>query len=290
MNNHYLEHYQALEIQPGCSFKDLRYAYRRLVKEWHPDHFIGGRENSDPEYAESKIKDINKAFRSLSDYYKKNGCLPIGPEEAADLNNRSAFLWPENRQSKHRRPSQGKKASTFSISLRLMIAGAILGVGYVTWKTQIQEQNAPANLATPANSVPAEQYQLGSRQSRKPEEHFTVGSTLGDVIAIQGPPTSIEGNVWHYGQSKVYMEKGVVTKWENDSDSPLKAFLVPTTHNPSVKLFTIGSSKQEVRAVQGSPLMENENLWEYRISRIYFKDQKVLGWYDSPLDPLKIHK
>ena len=113
---------------------------------------------------------------------------------------------------------------------------------------------------------------------------------LGDVIAIQGAPTSIEGDVWHYGQSKVYMENGAVTKWENDSDSPLKAHIMPTSRNPSAKQFSIGSSKQEVRAVQGAPLMENENLWEYRISRIYFKDQKVSGWYDSPLDPLKIHK
>ena len=156
MINHYLQHYQALEIQPGCSFEDLRYAYRRLVKEWHPDHFTGGRENSDPGYAESKIKDINKAFGSLSDYYKKNGCLPISPEEAADLNNGSASFWPDNRQSKDRHPSHGKKASTFSVSLRLMIAGAILGIGYVAWKTQMQEQNASANLATPVNSAPTE--------------------------------------------------------------------------------------------------------------------------------------
>mgnify|MGYP001579240134 FL=1 len=290
MNNHYLQHYQVLEIQPGCSFEDLRYAYRRLVKEWHPDHFTGGRENSDPGYAESKIKDINKAFRSLSDYYKKNGCLPISPEEAADLNKGSAFLWMDNRQSKDRRPAQGKKASTFSVSLRLMIVGAVLGIGYVAWKTHMQEQIGPSNQAAPANSVPTEQYQLGSRQSRETEEHFTVGSTLGDVIAIQGAPTSIEGDVWLYGQSKVYMEKGAVTKWENDSESPLKAYIIPTSRNPSVKQFSLGSSKQEVRAVQGAPLMENENLWEYRISRIYFKDQKVSGWYDSPLDPLKIHK
>lgn len=288
MNNPYLQHYQALEIQPGCSFEDLRYAYRRLVKEWHPDHF--GHENRNLGHAESKIKDINKAFRSLSDYYKENGCLPISPEEATDLNNSSAFLRPDNRQAKDRRPSHGKKASTFSVSLRLMIVGAVLGVGYVAWKTQAQEQNAPANLATPVNSVPTDQYQLGSRQSRETEEHFTVGSTLGDVIAVQGAPTSIEGDVWHYGQSKVYMEKGAVAKWENDSDSPLKAYIMPTSRNPSVKQFSIGSSKQEVRAVQGAPLTENENMWEYRISRIYFKNQKVSGWYDSPLDPLKIHK
>jgi hypothetical protein len=290
MNNYYLQYYQALEIQPGCSFKDLRYAYRRLVKEWHPDHFAEAHENRDPEYVERKIKDINQSFRSLSDYYKKNGCLPFSPEEAADLNKGGASLWLDNKQSRGRQPSQDKKASTFSISLRLMIAGAILGIGYVTWKTLTQEQNAPLNLATPAKSVPKKQSQLGSRQSRETEENFTIGSTVGEVIAAQGAPTSTEGDVWHYGQSKVYIEKGAVTKWENNSDFPLKVYIMPTSRNQPVKQFTIGSSKQEVRALQGSPLMEEENLWTYRMSRIYFKDQKVSGWYDSPLDPLKIQK
>ncbi len=291
MNDHYLQHYRILGVQPGCSFRDLKYAYRHLVKNWHPDHFTVGHESEDLALAEARIKEINKAFLTLSNYYKKNGYLPISSEEVARQDIGGASFWPDGSQTSGHRSSQHKKASTFSASLRFMIIGAALGIAYVAWNAYRQEEATTLNVdSSSTNSAPIEQPQLGSPKQQVAEDYFTFGSTLGDVIATQGVPTRIEGGIWLYGRSKVYFENGVVDHWLEDPNDPLKANMDQAPREQPTKSIAIGSTKQNVRSVQGAPLRESNNMWEYRVSRIYFKDDKVTGWYDSPLDPLKIHK
>jgi len=291
MNDHYLQHYRILGVQPGCSFRDLKYAYRRLVKNWHPDHFAVGDESGDLALAEARIKEINKAFLTLSNYYKKNGHLPFSSEKAASQDIDGASFWPDGAQASGHRSSQHKKASNISVSLHFMIIGAALGIAFVAWNAYRQEEKTTLDIdSSSANSAPVEQPQLGSPKQQETGDHFTVGSTLGDVIAIQGVPTKIEGGIWLYGKSKVYFENGVVDHWSEDTDDPLKVHMDQTPREQPTKGFTTGSTKQTVRSVQGAPLRESKNMWEYRVSRIYFKDDKVTGWYDSPLDPLKIHK
>lgn len=292
MNAHYLQHYRILGVQPGCSFRDLKYAYRRLVKNWHPDHFTVGHENGDLALAESRIKEINKAFRALSNYYKKNGRLPLISEETASPDIDASSFWPDNSQASNRRSSPRKKTSNVSVSLRFLIIGAALGLLYVAWDAYHQEEETILDAdSSSADPAPVEQPQPGPSKQQDTRNYFSEGSTLGDVIAIQGVPTSIEGFIWHYGKSKVYFENGVVDHWSEDADDPLKVNnLDQASHEKPAKSISIGTTKQNVRIVQGAPLRETKNMWEYRISRIYFKDDKVTGWYDSPLDPLKIRK
>ncbi|MEA5580525.1 DnaJ domain-containing protein [Nodularia harveyana UHCC-0300] len=54
--------YKILGLTPGASPEQVKQAYRKLVKIWHPDRF------SDPQQkqeAEEKIKDINIAYNKL---------------------------------------------------------------------------------------------------------------------------------------------------------------------------------------------------------------------------------
>ena len=53
-------HYELLGVAPGCTFDELRTAYRRLARECHPDVAVvkGG---------QSSMADINEAWRVLSD-------------------------------------------------------------------------------------------------------------------------------------------------------------------------------------------------------------------------------
>ncbi len=56
-------YYDIFNLQPGSSQQDLKEAYKRLVKQWHPDRFA-----SDPinlKIAEEKIKTINIAYEAL---------------------------------------------------------------------------------------------------------------------------------------------------------------------------------------------------------------------------------
>jgi WD40 repeat protein len=56
-------YYQLFNLKPGTSKQELKQAYKRLVKQWHPDRFV-----NDPisaRIAEEKIKVINVAYEIL---------------------------------------------------------------------------------------------------------------------------------------------------------------------------------------------------------------------------------
>ena len=58
------KHYEALDLKPGASFDEIKDAYKKAMKKYHPDKF------SDPDkkkYAESISRKINVAY----DYFKK---------------------------------------------------------------------------------------------------------------------------------------------------------------------------------------------------------------------------
>jgi hypothetical protein len=52
--------------------------------------------------------------------------------------------------------------------------------------------------------------------------------------------------------------------------------------------FTVGSTKNEVLAVQGTPSSLSANEWGYGLSRVYFRNDKVDSWSVVPGYPLKV--
>ncbi|NLJ40205.1 MAG: J domain-containing protein [Clostridiales bacterium] len=58
--------YKILGIKPGASDAEIKAAYRRLVKKYHPDQYANNPLSS---LAEEKLKEINEAY----DYLIKNG-------------------------------------------------------------------------------------------------------------------------------------------------------------------------------------------------------------------------
>ena len=56
-------YYEILEVNKKASQEVIEKAYRVLVKKYHPDLYSGEKRK----YAEQKIKDINEAYRILSD-------------------------------------------------------------------------------------------------------------------------------------------------------------------------------------------------------------------------------
>ncbi len=124
------------------------------------------------------------------------------------------------------------------------------------------------------------------------KKYFTTGSSLGEVHSIQGIPTRIEGDTWYYGDAKVVFLNGKVSSWVDSADHNLLALSgqEPPAQETAKKYFFTGSTKIEVRAVQGTPLREMDNVWDYGLSRIYFEKDKVVGWHESPLEPLHIKR
>ena len=58
-----MSHYDTLEISRSASQEDIKKAYRRLAKIWHPDK----NKNKD----DNKFKNISTAYEVLSDPIKK---------------------------------------------------------------------------------------------------------------------------------------------------------------------------------------------------------------------------
>ncbi len=61
------DYYEILGVSRNASDDDIRKAYRRLVKEWHPDAYKG----SNKKDAEAKFKEIQEAYEVLSDKEKR---------------------------------------------------------------------------------------------------------------------------------------------------------------------------------------------------------------------------
>jgi hypothetical protein len=84
--------------------------------------------------------------------------------------------------------------------------------------------------------------------------------------------------------------------WNRESAAPAPADLPVQTAAPAglvddsastTQVLQIGMSSDAVRAIEGTPLVLNEDRWEYGPSWIQFRDHRVAGWYSSVLRPLK---
>ncbi|MEM9539560.1 MAG: DnaJ domain-containing protein [Cyanobacteria bacterium P01_E01_bin.42] len=60
------QYYERLDLKPGASPEEIKQAYRKLVKKWHPDRFPD--EPQRQQQAEEKIKEINEAYEYLKAY------------------------------------------------------------------------------------------------------------------------------------------------------------------------------------------------------------------------------
>ena len=116
-----------------------------------------------------------------------------------------------------------------------------------------------------------------------PMPYVTVGLTKDEVIEVMGTPSSSSNGALRFGRSVFYFRNGAVAGWNVDrSLIPLQVKLWPRGHfDPSITSFTVGSSKDDVIAVQGTPTLLTENKFAYGESEVFFENGKVTGWRDN---------
>jgi len=284
----YSRYYAALRITHDIDWTALRARYRRLIGQWHPDRFPV--EGSERELAEEHSKEITIAYQALERYYRDHGVLP--PLEHSTRGGGSTASVGDNVRptvgTGHDAPAQelakpapGRRQRVFLVLCSIVMASYAAYYysdegtrGHRGTGADIRLQKSTSETAHRASDLP----QWGG---------ISAGSTLGDVYAIQGIPTLTEGDTWYYGKSSIRFEQGKVVSWTEHPDTPLRI-----ARNQPVELrdgiFDIGSSKDEVRSIQGTPVSETETVWDYGTSRVYFEHNRVVRWEASPLQPLRV--
>lgn len=71
--------FDVLEIQPDASPEDIKAAYHRLAKRWHPDRYTGAAK----EEAEAKFRELAEAFSILKDPGKRLAMVQQMPRATA---------------------------------------------------------------------------------------------------------------------------------------------------------------------------------------------------------------
>lgn len=114
--------------------------------------------------------------------------------------------------------------------------------------------------------------------------YITVGLTRDEVIAIEGAPTASTDNKLTYQGSELYFTNGKVSGWKIDRTSaPIRVKLWPSAPvDPDLDSFGVGSSKNVVLVVEGTPTYFSENKFSYGGSEVYFQNDRVVGWKDDP--------
>ncbi|NLK95720.1 MAG: J domain-containing protein [Clostridiales bacterium] len=94
--------YEVLGIKPGASQEEIKSAYRKLVKQYHPDQY---RDNPLQELAQQKLAEINEAYKILSSgntsnsntsNYNNNSSYNSSKSEDADLRDARAYIQRRN--------------------------------------------------------------------------------------------------------------------------------------------------------------------------------------------------
>lgn len=139
-------------------------------------------------------------------------------------------------------------------------------------------QPATAHGAQPAASNSAQ------IAGAKLKPYITVGSTRAEVIALEGNPTASSEDKLVYGKSELILKDGTVLRWRIDrASSPLRVKLWPHGYvDPYLDFFTVGSSKDEVIKVQGTPTAFTEDQFEYNGAVVYFSNNRVVRWKSDP--------
>lgn len=305
MNQHQIN-YRILGIRPGDSWQQLRRAYRAAIRQWHPDRYV--RDNDERKRAEEKTKEINRAFRELQDHYDAHGVLPLNADTTPDVAPTDVAAKSPAPQKSDFGPKSGNgfsgPATDYTtvrgrpdstpppkkISIVLIVAVSVL-LGYALIKFFIIGPQPGTAATIPAASPPANESgdlpDVGGMR-----KYFTKGSSIGEVYSIQGVPTKVDGDVWYYGSARVLFRNGKVFDWEDSPDHKLLARTdtAPVTQQDEPRYFQRGSTKAEVRALQGPPMLESADVWQYGSSKVFFQRGLVVGWDEAPLDPLHVKK
>lgn len=218
MNINFLECYKILDITDECDWVTFRKNYKSLIQQNHPDRFT---ENT-PEHKQSEdsIRNLNAAYKVIFDYYQAHKSLPPLEEKTPETNT------PEYSSRKKRAPVSNsvllKKEKQKPKVLKRVIYIAIIFSIFVILLLQDKTEKEESISALPSLIEEVKTIEMPpSKKIIEEKAFYSIGSSLGDVIIIEGRPDKIIDTTWYYGKSSITFTDGIVSSWDRHPDSPL---------------------------------------------------------------------
>jgi hypothetical protein len=140
----------------------------------------------------------------------------------------------------------------------------------------------PTAIVPPERSAPAPvviyppEWQTAEAPAT-PHAAFTIGDKAAVVRRVQGEPDRVDGDVWHYGGSTVTFFGARVAGYTNPGGG-LRVHMRPPAAPIARSTFTLGSSRELVVQLQGTPTAVVDNTWFYGRSTVSFTGGKVSGY------------
>jgi hypothetical protein len=300
----YSKFYATLGVGPDTDWETLRRHYKRLIGQWHPDRFSD--DTAAKEVAEERSKQITIAYQALGNYVRKHGVLPPrapaieldmgdvqGPgrqaEPASDRVHSHERTATDTTHASVSEPSKKGPRRRHRVALAIFIIVPALYLADRYAGPPVPGESEPGKVLHHPDTATQAPDTTAQAPAESPRESgwIWIGSTLGDVYSAQGVPTSTEGETWHYGKSQIRFAQGKVISWNQHPDNPLR---IARGQPGQIQegTFEVGSTKNDVWAIQGAPVTETDTVWDYGPSRVYFKNNRVIYWEESPMRPLRV--
>ncbi len=287
--------YQLLGVSADTSWQELKHAYRRQSQKWHPDKVKYN--NTDSATAKQQFMLIQEAFSILDCYYQAHESLPAienNTNQEVDLGatsqSTSSSTWYTEPRHTQNATEPRKSKRILSSLFMFLIFGVFV---YILVINADDEVISSVEALSERRTDPPLEIHTNLSPNASAKKTFTHGSTMREVTEAQGFPTEVKDNVWFYGKSHVQFKDGIVEIWHLDENHPLNIrnpyYAISNSKNVDYVLrIEKDLSKMQVRAIQGEPMQDLGDVWVYGTSKIYFKDNRVVSWINSPLNPLKV--
>lgn len=261
LENHTIEKcYSLLNINRDSDWNDLRKSYRSLIHKWHPDKYKNENEKA---IATETIKDLNTAYNQLSNYYNKHSTLPFSTladpippplhqTDNSELYPKEKLYTPQDKTVTASSKAQNSIYITrFQKFISYSIASIFIIVFYIYFDSFILSISTPIDSNKNLNTdyidkainkkphVVSKTLEIksstttykGKQKNINPFKFFTYGSTIGEVVLVQGPPDKMDGDIWYYGKSEIHFKNGMVTKWHRTLKNPINAQVINIRSN-----------------------------------------------------------
>lgn len=273
----YTKCYAILGVFPDDDWTTVRNAYQRQIRRWHPDRF---QNRSHQELAEEKTKALNYAYHELSDYHRRFGALPADGSSSATTH------------SSHPAPASSEENFNDQARFQASKSGAD-----PFWSDTESEAPRRRRFGGPAAAVTilALAYLVwGGEWFTSPEQEdlwyaMEIDSTKpGKDLPVElfGRPSGTDKTTIRAGNMERSSQPGKSLRQTDAFSSSQSSYARPLPDSNLTGLFGRDSSKTEVLTAQGPPLRQTEHVWYYGTSRVFFRYDKVSGWYESPTNPL----